>query len=130
MAHSKPVDKSLAEECMDQYVKMYGSTNDPKLKEAYSASVTFNTAQLIAWLSTAGTDSVNISFGVYTKEYVATYPAAKLGRLTAFFVPIISGVPTPPPSAPGVTVKSLASDDDGSVGDDPDEVYNLGSLNP
>jgi len=127
MAHCKPVNRTLAQGCMDRYVKIYGSTTDPKLAKSYSTTVTFDRTDLVAWLNSVNTDSVNISFGVYTEEYVKAYPNAVAGRLSAFFAPILTPVPEP---APGVSVvqsisPSIALDDPGD-----DFYYNLGTLAP
>jgi len=126
MGHNKPVNKTLAEGCMERYVKIYGSTTDPKLKKAYSTSASFNRADLIAWLNTVNTDAVNVAFGVYTDKYVAQYPTAIEGRLAAFFLPMIA-----PPTAAAADVFAKGFPGDGGTDDPGDDfAFNLGTLTP
>jgi hypothetical protein len=87
MGKHKPVNKTLAQECVEHYKKIYQHSSDPEVKKSFSEGIVFDKAELIAWLNTISTPSVKITLGVYTPGFVEKYPIAKEGRLSTFIFP-------------------------------------------
>ncbi len=117
MSKHQPVNLSLADGCVKHYHEVFKGAIDPKIVEAFTADVVFDKAQLIAWLNTITTDSVKISLGIYTPEFVAQYPTAKPKRLTTFIYPY---------NTPAAGIKAQGAGDP-PADEDP---FNLGNLNP
>ena len=117
-----PVNNDLAQACVKNYHTIFKGALDKKIIEAFTADVIFDRAQLITWLNTLTTDSIKISMGIYTPDFAAKYPTAKVGRLTTFLAPYNTGssnvLSAPDPTAP-------------PSGDDPgNDTFNLGTLTP
>jgi hypothetical protein len=87
MAKHKPVNKDLAQDCVNLFKKMHQASTDHAVQKSYSEGIVFDKAELIAWLNTIQAPSVKIAFGIYTDAFVQKYPEAKQGRLTTFIVP-------------------------------------------
>ncbi len=121
MAKHSPVNKDLANACIQHYHKVFKGAIDKKVIDAFTSDVVFDKAELIAWLNTITTDSIKISLGIYTPEFVAKYPAAKVNRLSTFIYPHNHNVATP--------VKAQVGGD-ASSGDDSGDPLNLGTLTP
>lgn len=85
------VPAQLARECMEQYEQVMNGNDLTRIHDAFTASVTFLTPEYSAWISgyLLTTDSIRISFGVYTANACAQLgiPGSE-GRLTAFVWPI------------------------------------------
>ncbi|OCX50523.1 hypothetical protein BEL04_22360 [Mucilaginibacter sp. PPCGB 2223] len=122
-----PVNNKLADACVKNYHAIFKGAIDKKIIDAFTADVIFDKAQLIAWLNTLTTDSVKVSMGIYTPEFVAQYPTAKVNRLTTFITPYDKG--SQPPSkvlgAPDPTGGDPGSGDGGGQ-----DTFNLGELLP
>lgn len=116
----QPVDSKLANACVQNYHAIFKATADRRVLDAFTSDVVFDRGQLIAWLNTLTTDSVKISIGVYTPEFVAQYPGAKVNRLTTFITPC-NAHPSKVLGAPNPV-------DDGSG--DGSSPFNLGDLTP
>ena len=114
----QPVDGNLADACVKNYHGIFKTSSDKKVADAFTSDVVFNRAQLIAWLNTLTTDSVKISMGVYTPEFVNKYPGAKNNRLTTFFTPC---------NSPG---SKVLGDGDPDGTDPGTPTFNLGQLTP
>jgi len=117
-----PVNNDLAQACVKNYHAIFKGAIDKKIIDAFTADVIFDRAQLIAWLSTLSTDSVKISMGIYTPDFAAKYPTAKVGRLTTFIAPYNTGS-SKNLSAPDPT-------DPPPSGDPGNGTFNLGELLP
>jgi len=123
MGKHKPVNKTLAQECVERYKKIYQHSSDPEVKKSFSEGMVFDKAELIAWLNSIQTPSVKIALGIYTPAFVEKYPIAKAGRLSTFIFPcdII------PHSAAGPIIAfSMASD----AGDPPPPPPSDGDSDP
>jgi hypothetical protein len=118
MAKHEPVNADLAKDCVENYHKIFKGAIDPKIKDAFTSDVVFDKAQLIAWLNTITTNSVKISLGIYTPEFVAKYPTAKVNRLSTFIYPYNT------PAAVKAQVGGVSTP---AGGDDP---FNLAELQP
>lgn len=117
-----PVNNDLAQACVKNYHTIFKGALDKKIIEAFTADVIFDRAQLISWLNTLTTDSIKISMGIYTPDFAAKYPTAKVGRLTTFIAPYNTG---------SSNVLSAPSPDDNGSQDDPGNgTFNLGTLTP
>jgi len=117
-----PVNNDLAQACVKNYHSIFKGCIDKKILDAFTADVVFDRQQLIDWLNSLTTDSVKVSMGIYTPDFVAKYPTAKLNRLTTFFSPYNLGssnvLSAPPPDGP------TTQDDPGQT------TFNLGELLP
>jgi hypothetical protein len=122
-----PVNNDLAQACVKNYHAIFKGCIDKRILAAFTSDVVFDRAQLIAWLSSLSTDSVKVSMGIYTPDFVAKYPTAKVNRLTTFITPYNSGssnvlsAPDPDNSAPV---------DPPPPADPGDFTFNLGELTP
>ncbi len=126
MAKHRPVNKTLAQECMAQYKKIHQNSSDPEVKKGFTDGVVFDKAELIAWLNAIPTPSVKICMGVYTPAFVQKYPAAKEGRLTTFIFPSTTIPPLHIVKAGG----GDGGDPGGDPGNDPNDPLNVGGLEP
>lgn len=87
----------IAKECMAQYDTLMRGDDVPKMHQAFTDTVTFDTKDLADWLNENNylnnTDSMRICFGVYTPD--AAKEAGKEteeGRVTVFICPIKDNV--------------------------------------
>ncbi|MBW4890394.1 hypothetical protein KXQ82_11725 [Mucilaginibacter sp. HMF5004] len=131
MGKHRPVNKSLAEQCMEKYKKVYKNSSDPAVQKAYTEGLVFDKTELINWLNKIPNPSVKIAFGVYNDDFVAKYPLAKKGRLSAFIfpsdvIPHAGGGPIIAFSAPGGEGDNPPNDPPPSDGDP----LNMGDLMP
>jgi hypothetical protein len=110
---NKPVDLVLAEECMDKFAQMYSNTTDPKILNTYSTSIVYDKEDLINWIKSIKSDSVEIAFGVYTDAFAQKY-GVHTNRLTAFVCPYNTTT--------GITRKTMLIDDP--------SILNVGTLQP
>jgi hypothetical protein len=107
-----PVNNDLAQACVKNYHAIFKGAIDKKIIDAFTADVIFDRAQLIAWM------------GIYTPDFAAKYPTAKVGRLTTFIAPYNTG---------SSNVLSAPDPDDPAPQDDPGNgttTFNLGELLP
>jgi len=122
MAKHSPVNKDLANACIQHYHQVFKGAIDKKIVDAFTSDVVFDKAVLMAWLNTITTDSVRISLGIYTPEFVAKYPTAKANRLTTFIYPHNAT-----PSEPTAVKAQVGGDGTSDGSGDP---LNLGTMNP
>jgi hypothetical protein len=86
----------VAKECMQQYDTLMRGEDVSKMHEAFSDTVTFNTADLAQWLNAnnylENTDSIRVCFGIYTPDGArAAGKQGDEGRVTVFICPIREG---------------------------------------
>jgi hypothetical protein len=86
----------IAKECMAKYDELMRGDDVPKMHNAFSDTVTFNTKDLADWLTTnnylQNTDSIRVCFGVYTPDAAqAAGKEEEEGRVTVFICPIRNG---------------------------------------
>jgi hypothetical protein len=86
----------VARECMQQYDNLMRGSDVNKMHQAFTDTVTFNTADLAGWLNANGylenTDSIRICMGIYTPEGARTSgKQSDEGRVTVFICPIKNG---------------------------------------
>ncbi|WP_448701860.1 hypothetical protein ACFGVR_06330 [Mucilaginibacter sp. AW1-3] len=116
-----PVNNDLAKACVKNYHQIFKGALDPRIVQAFTEDVVFDRLQLIAWLNSLQTDSIKISLGIYTPDFVAKYPSAKVNRLTTFLSAH---------NAPSKVLSAPADDPSGDDDGNPDNTYNLGTLTP
>jgi hypothetical protein len=126
MAKHRPVNKDLAQDCVNQFKKLYKTSTDQAVQKSYSDGIVFDKAELIAWLNTIQTPSVRIAFGIYTDAFARQYPEAKQGRLTTFIVP----TDTIPHAAKGPIITFAAMNGGMPDPTDPGDPFNAGELEP
>jgi hypothetical protein len=83
----------LARACMEEYNTLMLGDNVQQMHDAFTSTVTFNTADLAAWINKylENSDSIRICLGVYTPDVVSQLKAGEIGRITAFICPVIDG---------------------------------------
>lgn len=123
----KKIAMADAKECEREYVKAVANGDlkkDNVAKKKITESVTFNLSKVMAWLSEKkieNSDQLKISFGVYTKAYVAKYNLTedKVGRLVVFLwnVKAIKG-------------DKIVFNEGGAEGDPNGDPLNIGELRP
>jgi len=123
-----PINNDLAQACVKNYHAIFKGAVDKKIADAFTSDVIFDRQQLITWLNTLTTDSVKVSIGVYTPEFVAKYPSAKVNRITTFLTPCNVGSQPPSKVLGAPAPPDDGGDDSGNGGGQ--DTFNLGQLTP
>jgi hypothetical protein len=111
---AQTVDPQMAQDCIQQYNKMYLSINAADavaVQKAYTASISFSFESLLGFINgcKGSADTLEIKFGVYTQAFADQY-GVTAGRLTVFLYTKNKG--------------------GGGVGNPPNDVFNVGEPTP
>ncbi len=86
----------IARACWQQYDELMRGDDLPKMHQAFTDTITFNTRDLANWLKTnnylENTDSIRICLGIYTPEAASHLNQQNdEGRVTVFICPMRDG---------------------------------------
>jgi len=97
---SNIIPPDLAAECVAEYQKIYLGDDLDAIHQAYSESVSFSYVAVNNFMEAgkeaAETSILEIKLGVYTENFVKSYPKAILGRLSLFLYTRGHGLGDPP----------------------------------
>lgn len=100
MITSNIIPYDLAAECVAEYQKIYLGDDLEAIHSAYTEGVSFSYVAVNEFMASAsaaaGCDILETKLGVYTENFVALYPKAKLGRLSVFLYTKGHGLGDPP----------------------------------